>query len=187
MFESVATLLAEHEELQEQLGDPALHADAGRARRVNRRYAELSQITVAVDEIVRRLREGGRLIYLGAGTAGRLGVLDASEIPPTFGTPPELVQALIAGGAEAIGAAVENAEDDAQAGRDALADLDLTRHDAVVGIAASGRTPYVLGGLEHAREVGAFTVGLSNNPGSAIGRAADLLARFPLYPTIDLS
>lgn len=132
------------------------------------------QITAAIDGITCRLQAGGRLIYLGAGTAGRLGVLDASEIPPTFGTSPELVQALIAGGPQAIGSAVENAEDDAEAGQAALADLGLTDRDAVVGIAASGRTPYVLGGLGYAHEVGAFTVGLSNNPTSAIGRAADV-------------
>lgn len=132
------------------------------------------QISTAIDAITGRLSRGGRLIYLGAGTAGRLGVLDASEIPPTFGTSPDLVQAIIAGGHEAIGAAVENAEDDAAAGRRALAAANLTPLDAVVGIAASGRTPYVLGGLDYAREIGAYTVGLTNNPASAVGQAAEI-------------
>jgi N-acetylmuramic acid 6-phosphate etherase len=132
------------------------------------------QISAAIDGIVARLRRGGRLIYLGAGTAGRLGVLDASEIPPTFGTDPSLVQALIAGGERAVISAVENAEDDTAAAEADLRRVRLTSADAVVGIAASGRTPYVLASLGYAREVGALTVGLANNHDSAIGRAADI-------------
>ncbi len=131
-------------------------------------------ITDAVDGIAARLASGGRLFYVGAGTAGRLGVLDASEIPPTFGTDPSLVQGLIAGGARAITHAVENAEDDADAGRQDLVDVRLTSDDAVVGIAASGRTPYVVAAVTYARGLGAFTVGLTNNAGSVVGAAADV-------------
>lgn len=136
--------------------------------------AQAGQIARAVDGITQRLRRGGRLIYLGAGTAGRIGVLDASEIPPTFGTDPALVVGLIAGGEGAIRAAVENAEDDAQAAAAALRARDLGVHDTVVGISASGRTPYVLGGLAYATTVGALTVAVANNEGSAIGVAADI-------------
>src|SRR5690349_21603947 len=131
-------------------------------------------IAAAIDQISARLAAGGRLFYLGAGTAGRLGVLDASEIPPTFGTEPDLVQALIAGGHAAVSAAVEDAEDDTEAAVADLTGAGLAAGDAVVGIAASGRTPYVLAGLRYARQRGALTVGLSNNAGSDVGRAADI-------------
>lgn len=131
-------------------------------------------ITRAIDGIVERMRGGGRLIYVGAGTAGRMGVLDASEIPPTFGTDPSLVVGVIAGGLDAVGRAIENAEDDLAAAVSDLTALSLTSDDAVVGISASGRTPYVLSALEHARGVGAFTVALACNADSEIGRAADV-------------
>jgi N-acetylmuramic acid 6-phosphate etherase len=131
-------------------------------------------IAVAIEGIVGRMRRGGRLIYVGAGTAGRMGVLDASEIPPTFGTDPELVIGVIAGGPDAIRAAQENAEDDAPAGAASLADVAVTTDDAVVGISASGRTPFVLGAVEHAKSVGAFTVGFACNADSALGRTADV-------------
>lgn len=130
-------------------------------------------MAAVVDEVAERLRAGGRLVYVGAGTAGRLGVLDASEIPPTFGADPSLVTGLIAGGARAITDAVENAEDDAEAGAADLAALGLGATDAVIGIAASGRTPYVIGALRHARTVGAATAAIAGNPDSAIGREAD--------------
>lgn len=140
-------------------------------RRVAEAVAEeLPRIAAAIDAIAARMQTGGRLIYIGAGTSGRLGVLDASECPPTFGTPPELVVALIAGGERAITTAVEGAEDNATAGAQEIAALNVGPADSVVGIAASGRTPYVLGGLAEARRRGALTIGLACN------RAAELEA-----------
>jgi len=135
---------------------------------------ELPNITEAVDEIARAFSEGGRLIYMGAGTSGRLGVLDASECPPTYGTPATQVVGLIAGGEKAILKAVENAEDNREMAVDDLKGLQLSKKDVVVGIAASGRTPYVLGGLEYAKGIGAVTVGISCNPESALAHAADI-------------
>ncbi|QAY73020.1 N-acetylmuramic acid 6-phosphate etherase [Agromyces protaetiae] len=142
------------------------------------------QIAAAVDAIVARLRAGGRLVYLGAGTAGRLGVLDASEIPPTFGTDPSLVVGLIAGGETAIRHAVENAEDDAEQGAADVAAIGIGPLDALVGISASGRTPYVLGALAHARAAGALTVALASNRGSEIGAAADLAIETAVGPEV---
>jgi len=136
--------------------------------------AQAERIVEAVDGITERFRRGGRLIYIGAGTAGRVGVLDASECPPTFGTDPNMVVGIIAGGETAIRNAVENAEDDDRAAAESLRALGLGESDTVVGISASGRTPYVLGGLAYAREVGAFTVAIAANAGSAIGAAADV-------------
>src|SRR5579884_3209634 len=129
---------------------------------------ELPNVAKAVDTIVAHIDEGGRLFYLGAGTSGRLGVLDASECPPTYSTPPELVQGLIAGGDIALRRSVERAEDDADQGAKDLAAHDFSAKDVLVGIAASGRTPYVLGGIEHARKSGAATIGLSCAPGSQL-------------------
>ncbi|MGC4152709.1 MAG: N-acetylmuramic acid 6-phosphate etherase [Propionicimonas sp.] len=135
---------------------------------------QIPQIARAVDLAVAALRSGGRLIYTGAGTSGRLGVLDAAECPPTFGTEPELVIGLLAGGQQAMFQAVEGAEDSAELGVADLVELGLTSNDVVVGIAASGRTPYVIGGLDHAREVGAATVSIACNPGAEVGRHADV-------------
>ncbi|MGO1508263.1 MAG: N-acetylmuramic acid 6-phosphate etherase [Microbacteriaceae bacterium] len=135
---------------------------------------QTAEIARAVDGITERFRRGGRLIYIGAGTAGRIGVLDASECPPTFGTDPSMVVGIIAGGETAIRAAVENAEDDADAAEASLRDLALTDRDTVVGISASGRTPYVVGGLEYARGIGALTVAIASNRDSAIGAAAEI-------------
>ncbi|KAA0961571.1 MULTISPECIES: N-acetylmuramic acid 6-phosphate etherase [Microbacterium] len=144
-------------------------------RRVPDAVAERrAEIAAAVDGITARFREGGRLIYIGAGTAGRVGVLDASECPPTFGTDPSMVVGLIAGGETAIRSAVENAEDDADAAGLSLRELGLTERDTVVGISASGRTPYVVGGLEFARGVGALTVAIASNAASDIGAVADI-------------
>ncbi|MBT2485209.1 MULTISPECIES: N-acetylmuramic acid 6-phosphate etherase [unclassified Microbacterium] len=144
-------------------------------RRVPEAVAERApQIAAAVDGITARFRRGGRLIYIGAGTAGRIGVLDASECPPTFGTDPSMVVGLIAGGEAAIRSAVENAEDDADAAALSLRELGLTEHDTVVGISASGRTPYVTGGLLFARGRGALTVAVASNSSSAIGAASDI-------------
>jgi N-acetylmuramic acid 6-phosphate etherase len=130
--------------------------------------AELPRVAAAVDAIVARLERGGRLFYLGTGTSGRLGVLDASECPPTFGVSADLVQGVIAGGYEACHRAVEASEDDRAAGAADLAARGVTGADAVVGIAASGRTPYTIGGVEHARAIGAFTVAITCVPGSPI-------------------
>lgn len=134
----------------------------------------IPQIAEAVDDIVRAFRKGARLVYIGAGTSGRLGVLDASECPPTFSVPDGMVVGLIAGGTEALMHAIEGAEDDPDQGRQALADIGLTADDVVVGIAVSGRTPYVIGALTYAKTLGARTVALSCNPNSAIAAIADI-------------
>ncbi|HDJ1441267.1 TPA: N-acetylmuramic acid 6-phosphate etherase [Serratia rubidaea] len=136
--------------------------------------AVLPEIAQAVDLAASALRAGGRLIYLGAGTSGRLGVLDASECPPTFGVPHGVVVGLIAGGPEAMFKAVEGAEDDAALGERDLQDLALTPVDMVVGLAASGRTPYVIGALRYARQLGCPTVAISCNPGSPIAAEAQV-------------
>jgi len=135
--------------------------------------AELPQIARAVDEIARRMRAGGRLIYLGAGTSGRLGILDAAECPPTFGISPDRIVARIAGGL-AFTQAVEGAEDDADAGKQEIVELQVGPQDCVLGIAASGRTPYVIGGLEEARRRGAFRISLACNRASPMDTLADI-------------
>ena len=136
---------------------------------------ELPQIAAAIEGITARLRRGGRLVYMGAGTSGRLGVLDASECPPTFSTPPELVVGWIAGGPEALTRSIEGAEDSAEAGQVDAARLGITSADALVGIAASGRTPYVLGAVAYAKERGALTVGLACNSGTPLAQAVDIM------------
>jgi N-acetylmuramic acid 6-phosphate etherase len=135
---------------------------------------ELPRITAAVDAIVPRFLKGGRLFYQGAGTSGRLGVLDASECPPTYNTAPELVQGMIAGGDVALRQSVERAEDEPEQGARDLEERGFSAQDVLVGIAASGRTPYVLGGIEYARRLGALTIGLSCVPGSKVEQAAEL-------------
>jgi N-acetylmuramic acid 6-phosphate etherase len=138
--------------------------------------AELPQIAAAIEQITERLgTRGGRLIYLGAGTSGRLGVLDASECPPTFSTPPGLVVGRIAGGPQALTDAVEELEDSAEAGRADVERLGISAADAVVGITASGRTPYVLGAIEAANELGAFTIGLACNANSELARLVQIM------------
>ncbi|HKX27786.1 MAG TPA: N-acetylmuramic acid 6-phosphate etherase [Blastocatellia bacterium] len=151
----------------------------------DRRVAEaveqvLPAIARAVDAIVARLEEGGRLFYLGTGTSGRLGVLDAAECPPTFGVPPELVQGIIAGGYDACYKAVEASEDDREAGALDLQARGLTGRDAVVGIAASGRTPYTIGAVEYARRLGALTIGLTCNEQTELARAVEI----PIEPLV---
>lgn len=135
---------------------------------------ELPRIAEAVDMIARRLRGGGRLIHIGAGTSGRLGVLDASECPPTFNTSPDQVVGLIAGGDHALRHSVEAVEDDPEAGEHALALIGLTGGDVVVGIAASGRTPFVLGAVRYAKAVGADTIGISNTSRSRLSDVVDI-------------
>ncbi|MDQ1212655.1 N-acetylmuramic acid 6-phosphate etherase [Pantoea anthophila] len=146
--------------------------------------AILPQIAAAVDAICAAFRAGGRLIYCGAGTSGRLGILDASECPPTFGTPREQVIGLIAGGHTAILQAVENAEDNREQGAQDLKDIHFSRHDILVGIAASGRTPYVLGALAYANELGATTVALTCNPDSAMAQVAAIVLTPVVGPEI---
>jgi N-acetylmuramic acid 6-phosphate etherase len=134
----------------------------------------LDEVAKAVDETVARLSAGGKLYYVGTGTSGRLGVLDASECPPTFGVSPELVQGVIAGGYDACYRAVEASEDDVNAASADLQQRGLTGKDVVVGIAASGRTPYTVGAVTYARSLGAFTVALTVVPESPITQAAEL-------------
>jgi len=134
----------------------------------------LPQIAEAVDRIVERMKAGGRLFYIGTGTSGRLGVLDASEIPPTYGVSYDLVQGIIAGGWDALYKASEASEDNREAGIRDIKDRGVTAKDAVVGIAASGRTPYTIGAVEHAREMGCFTACIVCTPDSAIEEAAEI-------------
>ena len=135
---------------------------------------ELESVAQAVDAIYESLSSGGRLIYCGCGTSGRLGVLDAAECPPTYSTDPEMVQGIIAGGERAMFKAAEGAEDNADAGREDMQKLSLNSRDIVVGIAASGRTPYVLGAMAYAHEIGAKTVALTCNKASDMNAAADI-------------
>ena len=136
--------------------------------------AEILNVARAVDAIVERIRGGGRLFYIGAGTSGRLGILDAAECPPTFNVPAEMVQGIIAGGEAAIAHATEASEDDPALGERDLLARGFTERDALVGIAASGRTPYVLGAVAAARTLGALTVGISCSPDSELGRTVEI-------------
>src|SRR3984885_5072960 len=135
---------------------------------------QIPRIAEAVDRIVERVRAGGRLFYIGAGTSGRLGVLDAAECPPTFRVLPDLVQGIIAGGEAALARATEASEDNPEAGRSDLADRGFTRKDALVGIATSGRTPYVLGAVEAATQLGALAIGISCTPDSPLALRAQI-------------
>ncbi|OUQ15840.1 N-acetylmuramic acid 6-phosphate etherase [Lachnoclostridium sp. An138] len=144
----------------------------------------LPQIAELVSAVEKAFMEGGRLFYMGAGTSGRLGVLDASECPPTYGVPAEMVVGLIAGGDIALRNPVEGAEDDRTLGRKDLEERNLTAKDVVVGIAASGRTPYVLGGFEYAKSLGCVTAAVSCNVGSAIGQAADIAIEAEVGPEV---
>lgn len=135
----------------------------------------LPQIAQAVEKIVEAFQQGGRLVYIGAGTSGRLGVLDASECPPTFGVSPEMVKGIIAGGERALRHPIEGAEDNKEAGKQDLQAVEFSQKDVLVGIAASGRTPYVLGALAYAKELGATTVSIASNPNSAMSQIADIV------------
>jgi len=135
---------------------------------------ELHAIAQAVDLISNAFKSGGRLLYVGAGTSGRLGVLDASECPPTFGVDESMVVGIIAGGQDALSTSIEGAEDSSEQGKNDLKNHELSNQDVVVGIAASGRTPYVFGAIEYAKLIGASTVAVSCNPGSAIAEIADI-------------
>jgi N-acetylmuramic acid 6-phosphate etherase len=146
--------------------------------------AVLPETARAIDEIAKRFEQGGRLFYIGAGTSGRLGVLDASECPPTFSVPPSLFQGIIAGGDSALRKSSEASEDSPEQGAADLAFQDFTAQDTLVGIAASGRTPYVLGALAHARKIGALTIALTCVPGSAMAAAADISIAPAIGPEI---
>ncbi|MCL9781629.1 N-acetylmuramic acid 6-phosphate etherase [Vibrio sp. S4M6] len=140
----------------------------------------LPEIAAAVDSIASAFSQGGRLIYIGAGTSGRLGILDASECPPTYGTKPDQVIGIIAGGQQAITRSVENAEDSKELGIQDLQEIQFSSADVLVGIAASGRTPYVLGSMEYARSLNAKVVSVSCNPDSAMSQ----LAEFAITPIV---
>lgn len=142
------------------------------------------QIARAIDEAAKRYKKGGRLIYLGAGTSGRLGVLDAAELVPTYGIKPERAIGLIAGGPGAMYKAVEGAEDDTNLGAEDLKDLNLNSQDIVLGLAASGRTPYVIGGLEYANQIGAFTISIACVKDSEIGKHAKVAIEAVVGPEI---
>ncbi|MBK9527042.1 MAG: N-acetylmuramic acid 6-phosphate etherase [Acidobacteria bacterium] len=134
----------------------------------------LPEIAAVIDEVVERLQNGGRLFYVGTGTSGRLGVLDASEIPPTFGVSYDLIQGVIAGGYDALYQATESSEDNLEAGAEDLKSRGVTEKDAVIGIAASGRTPYTIGAVEYAKSLGCFTACITCVPDSAITHAVDI-------------
>ncbi|MEK8132328.1 N-acetylmuramic acid 6-phosphate etherase [Paenibacillus filicis] len=146
----------------------------------------IPELAKAVDLIVEAFRQGGRLFYVGAGSSGRIGILDASECPPTYGTPPEMVQGLIAGGFQAVKDPVEGAEDSEELG---VADMDAHQigpRDVIVGIAASGRTPYVLGAMTRARSLGARVIGVCNNAGTPMGPLADVSLEAVVGPEVVL-
>lgn len=145
---------------------------------------EIASIAKAVDGIVACMSKGGRLIYVGAGTSGRLGVLDASECVPTFGTPPELVVGIIAGGKRALVEAIEGAEDDEQMGIDDIDSYHISQNDAVVGIAASGRTPYVLAAVREAKSRGAYTIGVCNVKDSCLSQIVDVAIEVETGPEV---
>lgn len=134
----------------------------------------LPEIATVIDSVVERMQKGGRLYYIGTGTSGRLGVLDASEIPPTFGVSYDLIQGVIAGGYDALYKATESSEDNREAGAEDLKSRGITANDSVIGIAASGRTPYTIGALDYARELGCFTACITCVPDSAITNSAEI-------------
>ncbi|WGE89234.1 N-acetylmuramic acid 6-phosphate etherase [Actinobacillus arthritidis] len=134
----------------------------------------LPKIAQAVEKIVQAFQNGGRLVYIGAGTSGRLGVLDASECPPTYGVSPEMVVGIIAGGERALRHPIEGAEDNTERGKVDLQAVNFSPKDVLVGIAASGRTPYVIGALEYAKSLGAITVSIASNPNSAMAQIAEI-------------
>ncbi len=171
--------ITEHESLYHDLEKKSIHEVLTDINREDQKVAlavekVIPQIEKLVLGIVERMKRGGRLFYLGAGTSGRLGVLDASEIPPTFGMPNTFVVGLIAGGESALRNPVESAEDDDQKGWRELCEYHINSLDVVVGIAASGTTPYVIGALKEARKIGILTGAIACNPDSPVGQAADI-------------
>jgi N-acetylmuramic acid 6-phosphate etherase len=144
----------------------------------------IPQIEQAVQAVIASFNKGGRLIYMGAGTSGRLGILDAAECPPTFGTNPNQVIGLIAGGEKALLKAIEGAEDSETMGVEDLKNIDLTENDVVIGIAASGRTPYVIAGINYAKQIGCKTIGITCNNNSPLGATADISIEAIVGPEI---
>lgn len=144
----------------------------------------LPEITAAIEAIVPRLKAGGRIRYVGAGTAGRMAVVDASEAPPTYGTPPEFVQAILAGGPEALVLSTEGAEDDEAAAVAAIDEQNIGPNDVVIGIAASGRTPFAIAAVARGRELGALTVGISCNTGTRLSEAAEFAIEINVGPEV---
>jgi N-acetylmuramic acid 6-phosphate etherase len=158
---------------------------AEQARRAGDAVAEAAKlIAPVVEAVVFRLGVGGRLIYVGAGTAGRIGMLDAAEAAPTFSVPDGTIAGIMAGGHDAFGSAAENVEDDPAAGADALDRLGVSERDAVFGISASGRTPYVLGAMRRANELGALTAGLACNQDTPLGALAQIPIEIPVGPEV---
>lgn len=164
-----------HEDLEQQSVRELLEGINEEDRKIAAAvHACIPQIEKLVNEIVERMEQGGRIFYIGAGTSGRLGVLDASEIPPTFGMPDTYIIGIIAGGEQALKHPVENAEDDRLKGWTELQSHHITDKDTVIGIAASGTTPYVIGALQKAREHGVLTAAISSNPDSPLSNVADI-------------
>ena len=181
------TKITEQDSLYDNLENKSVRELLDDINREDRKVAvavgeAIPQVEKLVEQIVPRMQRGGRIFYLGAGTSGRLGVLDASEIPPTFGMPPTLVIGLIAGGDTALRNPVENAEDDTQRGWQELQERHITADDTVVGIAASGTTPYVVGALRAARQAGILTAGITSNPGSPVATEAEIPIEVVLGP-----
>jgi N-acetylmuramic acid 6-phosphate etherase len=171
--------ITEEESLYRDLDKMSVHDLLENINREDRKvaeavHAEIPKIEKLVNGIVERMNRGGRIFYLGAGTSGRLGVLDASEIPPTYGLPDTWVVGLIAGGDKALRHPVEDAEDDPDRGWQDLCAHFVNKNDTVIGIAASGTTPYVIGALRKAKEMGIFTASISCNPGSPVAQVADV-------------
>jgi len=145
---------------------------------------ELANIVKVVDIVSEKLKKGGRLFYVGAGTSGRLGILDASECPPTYGTDPSIVQGIIAGGAAAILKAVEGAEDDEKMGMKVINEKNINKNDIVIGITASGCTPFVMGAVKEAKKNGVITIGISNNKNSSINNEVDIGINLVVGPEV---
>ncbi len=174
-FRKITEEASLHDRLDEKSVEALLHEMNEEDSKVPQAVAAtIPNINRLVVKIVERMKRGGRIFYLGAGTSGRLGVLDASEIPPTFGMPPGLVVGLIAGGDTALRNPVENAEDDSEKGWQELVEREINKDDTVIGIAASGTTPYVIGALQQARRLGILTAGITCNPGSPVAVEAEI-------------
>jgi N-acetylmuramic acid 6-phosphate etherase len=182
-FRKITEEASLHERLDEKSVEELLHGMNEEDCKVPLAVAAaIPQLNKLIVKVVERMKRGGRIFYLGAGTSGRLGVLDASEIPPTFGMPPELVVGLIAGGDTALRNPVENAEDDLNRGWEELVERKVNTDDTVIGIAASGTTPYVIGALREARSRGILTAAITCNPGSPVALEAEIAIELVVGP-----
>lgn len=183
IFEKITERPSAYDDLEKMSTLDLLHHINKEDQKVARAVQKvIPQITKLVDATVQRFEKGGRLFYIGAGTSGRLGILDASEIPPTYGMPHDKVIGLIAGGDGAIRKAVEFAEDNRKQAWNDLKAYDINTNDVLVGIAASGTTPYVLGGIEDASSKGLLTAGITNNPGSPLAQLAEIAIEIKVGP-----